>query len=404
MDGTGTLLTAPARAERESVFVPTEVETEFVTTLEGIRELAPDYERLYQVTRNGLPFARLEWHVTWCEHFLNKNPRIDDQPLFCVARTRRGECVAIIPFILSRRRVGPLKLGTVDLIGTDPAVTEIRNPMVQPGYEGLVVAAVHESLSQIRDWDWVLWSGISGELAAALETEIAPEWSKLTHDYILDLPDSWEALRASLKRNIRESLRHCYNSLKRDGHAFEFVVARERAEIRPALERFLALHAQRASWEKGPRHANWFNGRVLQQFLFDVCDRLAARDAVRVFQVKIGDEIIAARVGFVIGDSLYLYYSGFDPAWARYSVMTTTVAEAFKYAIAAGLKSVNLSLTGEQSKLRWGPRLVLLHSAFVHREALRSRIACRAYRMAISGSGVSARFLKNFLAARRNWN
>jgi Acetyltransferase (GNAT) domain len=384
--------------------LPIEVTTEFVTTLEGVRELEPDYERLYKVTQNALPFTRLEWHLTWCQHFLNKNPRIDDQPLFCVVRTRRCECVALIPFILSRRRVGPLKLGTVDLLGTDPAVTEIRNPMVQPGLESIVVAAVHDSLSRVRDWDWVLWSGISGELAAALENEIAPEWSKLSHDYILDLPDSWEELRSNLKRNIRESLRHCYNSLKRDGHRFEFVVARERAELRPALERFLALHALRASWDKGPRHPNWFSGGALQQFLYDVCEQLAQRDAVRVFQLRIGGQVVASRIGFVIGDSLYLYYSGFDPAWARYSVMTTTVAEAFKYAIAAGLKSVNLSLTGEQSKLRWGPRLVLLHSAFVHREALRSRIACRAYQIAISGSGISARFLKSFLAARRHWN
>lgn len=403
MDGTGTRVAA-ARTERESVSLATEVTTEFVTTLEGIRALAGDYERLYEVTHNALPFARLEWHLTWCEHFLNRNPRIDDQPLFCVVRTRRGECVALIPFILSRRRVGPLKLGTVDLIGGDPAITEIRNPMVEPGYEPLTVAAVHESLSKVRGWDWVLWSGISGELAAALESEIAPEWSKLSHDYILDLPDSWEELRANLKRNIRESLRHCYNSLRRDGHAFEFVVARQPAEVRPALERFLELHGRRAAWDKGPRHPNWFNGRALQAFLYEVCERLAASDALRVFQLKVGAQIIATRIGFVVGDSLYLYYSGFDPAWARYSVMTTTVAEAFKYAIATGLKSVNLSLTSEQSKLRWGPRLVLLHSAFVHREALRSRIACRAYRIAISGNGISARFLKSFLAAHRNWN
>jgi CelD/BcsL family acetyltransferase involved in cellulose biosynthesis len=140
------------------------------------------------------------------------------------------------------------------------------------------------------------------------------------------------------------------------------------------------------------------NAEVLQAL-----DRFA-RDAVRVFQLKIGPEIVASRVGFVVGDSVHLYYSGFDPAWARYSVMTTTVAEAFKYAIAHGLTTVNLSLTGEQSKLRWRPRLVEFHSALVHREALSSRIVCTAYRVAMSSNGASARLLKSLFWLHRDWN
>jgi hypothetical protein len=36
---------------------------------------------------------------------------------------------------------------------------------------------------------------------------------------------------------------------------------------------------------------------VAQEFLYDVCARLAARDAVRVFQLKIGSGIVASRLG-----------------------------------------------------------------------------------------------------------
>jgi hypothetical protein len=62
----------------------------------------------------------------------------------------------------------------------------------------------------------------------------------------------------------------------------------------------------------------------VRDFLYAVCNNLAARDAVRLFQLRIGAEIVASRIGFAVGDSIYLYYSGFDPAWGRYSVMTTT--------------------------------------------------------------------------------
>ena len=182
------------------------------------------------------------------------------------------------------------------------------------------------------------------------------------------------------------------------------MVARDRQDVHQALQRFLELHALRANMTSGARHPDYFAGHAVQEFLYDVCRRLAARDAVRVFQLRIGTEIVASRVGFAIGDGIYLYYSGFDPAWARYSVMTTTLAEAIRYAIGQGFKTVNLSLTREQSKLRWNPRLVRFHSALVQREVLRSRIVCRAYRLAITRHGPSARILKNVFWAHRHWD
>jgi len=393
-----------ALGEREDVAPDSaELTADIVVSVEGIRALAPDYEYLYRVTGNTLPFALQDWHLTWCAHFLNRNRQIQEQPLFHVLRTGAGECVAIVPLILTRRRLGPLKLATVGSIGADPGLTEIRTSLVKPGYERLTVRAVHASLAGVPDWDWVQWNGISGAMAEAMAHETTPQWYAASDDYILDLPSSWQEFRAGLKRNVRESLRHCYNSLRRDGHAFEFIVAREPEEVPRALERFFELHALRANMAHGPKHPNYFAGRSLQAFLRDICNSLAARDAVRVFQLRIGTEIVASRVAFVVGDSVYLYYSGFDPAWARYSVMTTTVAEAFRYAIAHGLTTVNLSLTGEQSKLRWRPRLVEFHSALVHREVLSSRIACTAYRVAMTRNGASARLLKSLFWPHRDW-
>jgi CelD/BcsL family acetyltransferase involved in cellulose biosynthesis len=380
---------------------PIELTTEVLTSIEGIRALKPDYERLCQVTGNALPFALQDWHLTWCAHFLNRYPRVREQPLFCALRNRMGECVAIVPLILARRRIGPLEFVTADMIGADPGLSEIRTSLIEPGYERLTVRAVHASLARIPHWDWIHWRGICGALTEAIALETTPHWYHISEDYVLDMPSSWQEFRADLKRNIRESLRHCYNSLRREGHAFEFSVARECAEVRQALDRFLVLHAMRARMTWGAKHPDRFAERSSQEFLYDVCNRLAARNAVRVFELRIAAESVASRIAFVVGDSLYLYYSGFNPAWARYSVMTTTVAEALKYAIANDIRTVNLSLTGEQSKLRWGPRRVEYHSALVHREVLSSRIACR---VATSRAGRPVRLLTALLWGRRGWH
>ena len=393
-------------AERGHTAPSGELRCELVTSGEGVRALAPDYAHLHQLAGNSLPFALPEWHLCWCAHFLNRDERISDQPVFCVVRKAAGGCVAILPLILTRRRIGPLRVGSLDLLGADPALTEIRAPVVAPGYERLAVHAVHRALAALPDWDWINWRGIGPAFAAALALEANPHWYETIEDYLLDLPPSWEEFRAQLPRNVRESLRHCYNSLKRDGHTFELVVARTAPEVGRALDAFLPLHAMRANMASTAiaTHPNRFAGRAVQQFLYDVCDALAARDAVRIFQLRIGGDIVAARIAFVVGDTVYLYYSGFDPAWARYSIMTTTVAEAFRYAIANGLKCVNLSLTREQSKMRWRPRLIRYHSALVPREVLRSKIACRAYSQTILRPSAPVRALMGLISARRNWN
>lgn len=396
---------APSSGEREDVPLPSAgVTTEIIQSIEGIRALKPDYDRLLQVTGNTLPFALHEWHLAWCAHFLKHDPQVDDQPFFCVVRDAACTCVAIVPLIVTRRRLGPLTLVVAAPIGADPGLTEIRGPLVEPGYEEVTVQVVHESLARLGAWDWIQWSGLNEAMAGALARETSPQWYEVTEDYVLDLPPTWQEFRPHLTRNMRESLRHCYNSLRRDRHSFEFVVAREQQEVRQALGRFLQLHALRANMTRGPKHPDRFAGKMPQAFLYDVCERLAARDAVRVFQLKIGGDVVASRIGFLAGDCLYLYYSGFDPAWARYSVMTTTVAEAFRYLMTQGIRTVNLSPIAERSKIRWRPRRLEFRSALVNRQSAGSRVACMAYRLVRSGNGAPIQMLRRFFWAHRNWS
>jgi CelD/BcsL family acetyltransferase involved in cellulose biosynthesis len=376
---------------------------ETATSLEQIAALGPCYERLHRITGNTLPFALHDWHLTWCRHFLNCDPRIRDQPLFCVLHNSAGECVAIFPFIVSRRRVGPLEVVSVNLLGADPAVTEIRAPLIEQGYESLAARAVHDRLAELGGWDWIHWTGISEPLAEPLALGRRLQWQPALSDFVLDLAPTWEEFRRDLKRNVRESLRHCYNSLKRDGHNFELQVIQDPAEMRAGLDRFLELHVLRANMQTSAIHPNRFESKVSREFLYDVCGRLAERGIVRLFVLKIGAQAVAMRIGFVVGENLYLYYSGFDPECSRYSVMTTTVAEAIKYAIAHGLKSVGLSPTKDVSKTRWGPRQVDYKAAIEQGAGLRSRLASSAYIKARSDPERQSWVLKHLIPPRRTW-
>ena len=61
-------------------------------------------------------------------------------------------------------------------------------------------------------------------------------WKSSDTANILTLPSTWEAFRSGLKRNVKESLRHGYNSLKREGFEPCLGVAETAAVVRAALE------------------------------------------------------------------------------------------------------------------------------------------------------------------------
>jgi CelD/BcsL family acetyltransferase involved in cellulose biosynthesis len=359
--------------------VPTSVTVSQVTDLQGLAGLAADYAQLRAVVGNRLPFALHDWHLTWCRHFLNYHRHIEDELHFCVLHEAAGRCVAILPFIQSRRRFGPLRVTSLNMLGADPAITEIPTPLVAAGYGALAVRAARDLFSRLGEWDWIHWSGLGEELREALAGERRLSFTEPLSDFVLDLPPTWEEFRSLLKRNVHESLRHCYNSLRRAGHRFELQVIADPAGIEAGLNRFLELHRLRAELRNTVVHPDRFATQVSREFLHEVCQRLAGQGVTRLFALRIGGEIVAMRIGFVVDNSLYLYYSGYDPRWAHYSVMTTTMAEAIKYAIGAGLTSVSLSPSRDLAKTRWGPRQVDYASVYETRDRLRSRCAYGAY-------------------------
>ncbi|HKU42273.1 MAG TPA: GNAT family N-acetyltransferase [Polyangiales bacterium] len=352
---------------------------EVVTTLDRLEALGTDYAQLYRTAGVDLPFQLQEWHIAWWKAFASASLRIRDHLFFHVIRSAADGCVAILPLVLTERPGnGPVRIGTLALIGTDQYITEVRSSLIVPAHERAVGSVLARSLAEDSRWDWAHWTGLSDTLAATLGSLGEYEQRDPTLDYVLDLAPTWDEFKSGLKRNIRESIRHCYNSLKRDGYAAELEVA-SGASIRRGLDEFVRLHAARADLGDTIEHPDRFASAMARGFLYDVCERLTARDVSRVFLLKIAGEVVAARVAFQVNDALYLYYSGFDPKWRKYSVMTTLVTEAIKHAIDRKLKLVNLSAGTDVSKTRWGARPVTFAETLQRRSRVRSRIASKVY-------------------------
>jgi CelD/BcsL family acetyltransferase involved in cellulose biosynthesis len=297
-----------------------------------------------------------------------------------------------------------VRLSSLDVLGADPSLTEIRTSLIDPDYQAPAACAVQRKLSSLRSIDWVDWGSISDAYGGALAGAAEIQYQEPLLDYVLDLPPTWDLLCGRLRRNIRESIRHCYNSLKRDGIKPEFRIAREPGEVTDALERFFTLHALRAELQGAVAHPNHFAREGARRFLRDVCGQLARRDMLRVFQLTIHGEVVATRIGFLVGGSLYLYYSGYDPQFAKYSVMTTTVVETIKYAIGQRIASINLSPGRDVSKTRWGPSEIPIKQAIQVSPSLRSRLAWAGYQRARAAAPLPGWIGRVSRLAARDWS
>jgi CelD/BcsL family acetyltransferase involved in cellulose biosynthesis len=347
----------------------------------ALAEHAPEWAVLDTGLSPRTPFSSPLWCMTWWCHFARRGLGARDRMRVLAVRDG-GRLVAVAPMMVtSRPSVGPIQARELQFFGADASMTEMRGPVCRPEDAEAVVAALYTHLEACAsEWDWVQWRGLR-------KAEPAAEWAHAAlpldryaeqTDHYLTLPATWQEFRAGLPRNIKESLRKCYNSLTRDGHAFEFRVVSTPGEAAVALRRFLELHRERAHVTGKVDHTDVFAKPASRRFLLDYGLALARAGDLRVFQLAVGDVVVATRIGIVLGEELYLYYSGYEPAWGRYSVMTTVVAESIRWAIENGFKVVNLSTGTDVSKMRWRPQQVVFASGYQVSSTLRARLAFAA--------------------------
>jgi CelD/BcsL family acetyltransferase involved in cellulose biosynthesis len=264
----------------------------------------------------------------------------------------------VAPLMITERpAVGPFRLRCLQFIGADYNITEVRTLSARPGHEASVYRAVVEYVHEASDrWHWMLWTGIGHTEDEFPIAQISEDrWMRRISAWVLPLAPTWDQFQAGLHRNIKESLRKSRNAPKRAGLDFRLEVATRPEEIGPALNRFFELHAVRAHRRDTVYHANVFETAAERSFLRDLCALYAERGIAHFFNLKLGENTIATRVGFKLGNSMYLYYSGYDAAYSWCNAMTACLAGAIRWSIEAGLKTVNLSTGTDRSKTRWGP-------------------------------------------------
>lgn len=358
--------------------------------LAELRGLRPAWDELYERSNSRNPYAAPAWIETWLRHFTASR----DVEVLAVSRDDR--LVGVAPCYV--RRIGRW-MRTVQFAGTGgrhDALTELPGVLSEPEESRSVLRAVVQHwCERYAEWDW-LELPIAGQ-----QGWFEPEWlsgeaagrSVIRHkttrpSVILPLPEDPEALRGSLKRNVKESVRRGRNRLGRTGRPWAITAHSTPEQIGAAWPTLARLHAARAGIAGPRQHPDALGVPGRPEFLAEVLPLLAAQGRAEILTLDVDGEPVAAQAVLLAPKASYLAFSGVDPQWWDVSPVTLLQLAAGERAIERGHEELNLSLGPDVAKLRWS-ELVVQHPDFVLcGPRRRSRLAYAGYALAAEGAGI----------------
>jgi CelD/BcsL family acetyltransferase involved in cellulose biosynthesis len=349
-----------------------------VETYAEFLALKSDWNRLLMQSSRPVPFLTWEWVSTWWEHFGN-NSRL----FVVVVRDEHGLMVGIAPLRITRRRVfGMLPIRQVEFLGYggSKVCVDHLDFLTQVQYREMVAKLlIEEILRRQSEWDVL-------ELADLAEESLIPGLlSQIGGDYgikpvsgvqqqcpYIKLPNSWNSLLASLKKNYRNNIRRKREKLLKD---FQVTFERDCSpeHVLPRMHVLERLHgsARNRSGEKGNFHLKEY-----RDFHRAVAQRMAQAGFLYLAQLGCNEMPVAALYGFHLGERFFGYQTGFAASWAPQGVGAVLQAMVIEDAIEQMHATEYDFLRGnEDYKYTWTSQKRHTNTVLVWRTALRARLA-----------------------------
>jgi CelD/BcsL family acetyltransferase involved in cellulose biosynthesis len=351
--------------------------------------LEEDWRDLEKRARTGNPFLSWEWISEWCRSFWNEQ-------LVTVSVYVESRPVAIAPFFPgSSLPVPGLRAKHLQLLGPrwGHNLLEMGSVLLDPAHASDALELTVDYLWEQGEWDWIEVLAYGDSIPAwkqALEksgVRSRTMTESVTEIPVMRLDDTWEHLRSRLRRNVKQSVRHAYNAPRRQGLNYHYREHRSATGLDAVLDDFFRLHRARAAVRDGTPHADHFSRPEAQLFLRRVSKRLAEAGLLSVSVCEADEKCVAVHLNLEMDGTLYLYYSGFDPASAQYGVMTYTTTEAIKSAMHRRLHDVNFSPGVDQAKKRWDVTMTPMARLSIVLDRRRSRARFALYRALRKASG-----------------
>lgn len=368
---------------------------------DALSSLAPEWQALFDKA-NASPFLSWEWISAWHKWLGHgKHPR-----LLCARED--GLLVGLLPLGEEERRLKgtPARIRRISFLGEKLGGSDYLDVLALPGYEQECANALFGHVAEHIEFDILELDGLSCDspsvpwlawrFGSATKFKYRLEPRYVCPQVRLDKP--WEELlQSSLRANYFS--RNLRRLRKLPGLDHRVVTDPDQAV--GAFERFLALHE--SSWAlRGGSSATGLQS--LKDFHRDVVVRLALAGRLRFEEIWIDGACLASLYGICNGERYCYYLSGYDPAWAKYSLGFTVIGLSIADAVERGVKFYDMLRGAELYKFEWANESRATFAVQVASNSLPARLAFMCDRVAEAARAVAQILLpSSALALWRRW-
>ncbi len=311
-----------------------------ITSLEELDSIRDEWSSLFLRCPAATPFQSPEWLVPWWRH-------LGGGDLLVLAVREAGRLVGLAQLFLwgtanQIRRISMLGAGVTDYLDfvLEPACAQetARNLL------DYLSAAHHQ-------WAVCQFDDVPADslLAGAEHAELVRTVEEGSQCPVLELPDSWEELLASVPAGFRRSLHKARRRLNALGNVH--VEVADRTTLEAARGALFELHRQR--WNRRGETGVLGDPR-LWQFHSEVMSGMLECGRLRLYHVRSDGRTAAVTYCLAHNNRTYAYLSGFDPALEGFRPGAVALAFAVEHAIREGMTEFDFLRGREAYKYRWG--------------------------------------------------
>jgi len=313
---------------------------EFV--LKQFEDLRRDWDGLCRKSPARLLFSSPSWCEAWWRHFS------EGSALYLGAVTEHSDIIGIAPL--------RLKDGVLHFIGSDN-VCDFLDFIVEPGKEDSFFSALRQHLAQTNYKTLDLAPLLPNSTAHKWVAALAPRGEKeanCTEDDVtvaLDLPPDLPSYLALLDSKQRHEILRKERRLLEEGEV-AYEVKPQAAEV--DIEIFLDF------FRESREDKNRFLTAAMESFFRDIIAGAALDHILRLGILKLNQVHIAATLCFDYRDEIYLYNSGYNPAYRPlsagllskyYSIKDSIEKNRRRYDFLRGAERYKYHLGGSETQL-----------------------------------------------------
>ncbi|HST20329.1 MAG TPA: GNAT family N-acetyltransferase [Blastocatellia bacterium] len=290
-----------------------------VTDDAGFDALEQEWDSLLEESEQRVYFLRWGWTRAWWRAFKPAGSRL----MIIVCRDGEGQMVGLAPlYVAQRRTAGIPHVRELMFLGTGiyAQTSEYLDLIARRRREREVAETVVRHLQTSSEWDRLWLNEIPSastvfpyfHTALGLAAQVEP----CNHSHHIDTTTDWETFCQSLSRSTRK---HLTRQMRRflEKRNWEFQRICEAQDLEPAMDALVRLH--QARWtSKGEPGSFALPG--VEALLREAAQRALAGGQLRLWTLKLDDEIVAVRLAFFDKGIVHAFQGGFDPVYAKDSL------------------------------------------------------------------------------------